>query len=297
MKSSQLMLAAAAGAAAHSHVTNILVNGDSYAGFNTKAESNPAVLAAWSTTVGPEDGWVGKQHYNTPDIVCHLGAENAQGYAPLTAGDKVHFQWMGWPESHKGSAVAYLAACGGTGTSDEAARACAEVDKTELEFFQISQAGLLNATGVPNDHATALGEWATDVLIANNNSWVVEIPPRVAPGFYVLRHELIALHYATVPDMGPQHYPQCLTVRIDAPPSEGLEGRGNSGEEAEVPEGTKATDLYKAGDAGLTYDIFREELPPYEVPGAELMEGVPPMVDQTEGKKEQDMPAVPVYSL
>ncbi|KAI9147555.1 Endoglucanase-4 [Paramyrothecium foliicola] len=283
MKPSQAALVVAStlsGVQAHSHVTNIVINGDSYDGFNTKTPTNPAVLAGWSTTVGPEDGWIGTKNYGTPDMACHLGAANAQGYAPVEAGDTIHFQWMGWPESHKGSAVTYLARCGG---EDDSAAACAEVDKADLEFFKIGAGGLLDPKAVPSEHATAKGLWASDVIIANNNTWAVEIPPAVAPGFYVLRHELIALHYATDPAMGPQHYPQCLTVRI-------VGGAGT-----EVPRGVRAAELYRKDDPGLVYDVFRDELPAYPVPGPAVMEGVPDMVKQTGATVLKKVPAVPAY--
>jgi cellulase len=284
MKPSQLALVAASalsGTHAHSHITNMIVNGESYQGFSTKvpAGTNPAVLAAWSTTVGPSDGWIGHKAYRTPDIVCHVNASNAQGFAPLDAGDRVHFQWQGWPESHKGPALTALAWCGGDGT----AAACAEADKTELEFFQIGAAGLMDPDGVPNENPTASGLWASDMLIANNNSWAIEIPADVAPGFYVLRHELIALHYANDEAMGgTQHYPQCMTVEI-------------RGEGTERPAGTRAMDMYSAEDPGLTYDIFREELTKYPVPGPKMMEGVPALVRQTVGEVLDNVPAVPAY--
>lgn len=283
MKSAQIVALAAStlsSVSAHSHVTNFVINGDSYAGFNTKIPEgdNPEVLAAWGTSVGPSDGWIGVKEYNKPDIVCHINATNAQGYAPVDAGDKIHFQWMGWPESHKGPSVTYLARCGEG--SDGAAK-CAEVDKTELEFFQIGAAGLMDPNGVPNENPTAKGLWASDMLIANNNSWVAEIPSKVKPGFYVLRHELIALHYANNITMGgPQHYPQCVTLQI-------------RGQGTELPQGVKAMGMYKQDDAGLTYNIFQEKLPTYPIPGPKLMDGVPGLVEQTPSEAVGDVPALP----
>ena len=31
--------------------------------------------------------------------------------------------------------------------------------------------------------------WGTDMLTANNRTWTVTIPPDLAPGNYILRHE------------------------------------------------------------------------------------------------------------
>ena len=87
--------------------------------------------------------------------------------------------------------IDYLANCGGD---------CTTVDKTTLEWFKIDAQGLYDDTTVP-------GTWASDTLIANNNSWTVTIPSDIASGNYVLRHEIIALHSAGEAD-GAQNYPQ-----------------------------------------------------------------------------------------
>lgn len=114
--------------------------------------------------------------YTTSDIICHLNATNAKGHAVVAAGDRVFIQWTAdWPESHHGPIVDYLASCGTSG--------CETVDKTTLEFFKIDAVGLIDDTTVP-------GTWADDQLIAQNSGWMVEIPPNIAPGSYVLRHEL-----------------------------------------------------------------------------------------------------------
>jgi endoglucanase len=93
----------------------------------------------------------------------------------VAAGDKVFLQWTDWPETHHGPVIDYLANCGPAG--------CETVDKTSLEFFKIDGVGLVDDTTVP-------GTWGDDQLIAQGSSWMVEIPPTIAPGYYVLRHEL-----------------------------------------------------------------------------------------------------------
>jgi cellulase len=61
------------------------------------------------------------------------------------------------------------------------------VDVTKLSFFKISEKGLLP------DNKT----WAVDEMMANGNISSTVIPHDIKAGNYVLRHELIALHYAT----------------------------------------------------------------------------------------------------
>ncbi|KAH8645367.1 glycosyl hydrolase family 61-domain-containing protein [Xylariales sp. PMI_506] len=71
-------------------------------------------------------------------------------------------------------------------------------------FFKIDGIGLINGSNP--------GFWASDVLIANNNTWVVQIPEELASGNYVLRHEIIALHSAESLD-GAQNYHSALILQ------------------------------------------------------------------------------------
>lgn len=117
-----------------------------------------------------------------------------------------------------------------------------------MEFFKIDGVGLLDDTTVP-------GNWASDTLIANNNSWTVTIPSDIAPGNYVLRHEIIALHSAGNAD-GAQNYPQCVNLEIT--------GSGTA-----TPSGTLGTALYTSTDPGILINIY-QTLTEYIVPGPAL---------------------------
>jgi cellulase len=261
---------------AHSRVLNFVIEGGSYAGYNPRdPSSNAAVLAAWSTEV-LDDGWVGVGNYTNPNIICHLNAKNAKGYATVKQGGRIGFQWNGWPESHHGPVLTYLARCGDDPAS------CVEVDKRDLEFYKIGTAGLLDPSKPATDMSEAMGTWATDLLIAKNNTFTIEVPEATAPGYYVLRHELIALHYATVPGMGPQHYPQCFNVEVVA--GDANKRRSHHWDrrqaEDEVPPGTDYAKLYSAEDPGLVYDIFQSKLPSYTAPGPTLVSGAVGMVTQ-----------------
>ncbi|KAF3352349.1 Phosphatidylglycerol/phosphatidylinositol transfer protein [Verticillium dahliae VDG1] len=227
-------------AAAHSRVANVIINGTSYEGFNAKQPTNPPVLVAWNTTVS-DDGWVNYESYAHPDIICHRDA------------------WAGYPESHKGPVLTYLAPCHGF---------CEDVDKTALEFFLIGARGLVDPDGVAGPYPSAPGLWASDEFIQNNSSWVVRIPETVRPGHYVLRQELVALHYARIDGLGTQHYPQCVNLEI-------------IGEGDEVPEGTPAVELYGKTDPGLVYDVSKEPLSAYLIPGPTLWSGAGDEVQQT----------------
>ncbi|KAL2135040.1 hypothetical protein VTI74DRAFT_9960 [Chaetomium olivicolor] len=245
---SKTILSAVAGAAsvaAHGHVKNIVINGLSYQGYDINSfpyMQNPPAVVAW-TASNTDNGFVAPDAFGSPDIICHKSATNAKGHAVVAAGDKIFIQWDTWPESHHGPVIDYLANCGSAG--------CETVDKTTLEFFKIDEVGLVDGTNAP-------GLWGSDQLIANNNSWMVQIPPNIAPGNYVLRHEIIALHSAGQAN-GAQNYPQCFNLQI-------------TGSGTDTPAGVKGTELYKATDAGILANIYTSPVK-YEIPGPALIAG------------------------
>ena len=235
----------AASVAAHGHVNNIVINGVSYAGYDvTKLPymSDPPVVVGWSTEA-KDPGCIAPDAFSSSDIICHKGAQNAKGHAQVNAGDSIYIQWDTWPESHKGPVLDYLASCGDAG--------CESVDKTALKFFKIDEVGLVDGSSAP-------GTYGDDQLIKNGNGWLVQIPSTVKPGFYVLRHEIIALHSAGQAN-GAQNYPQCFNIEI-------------TGSGTEQPEGTLGTELYKADDAGILFNIYTT-LSDYPIPGPTVIAG------------------------
>jgi len=151
-------------------------------------------------------------------------------------------EWNTWPESHHGPVIDYMAKCNGD---------CATVDKTTLEFFKIAEKGIVDNTAAP-------GTWASDQLIANNNSWSITIPSTIAPGNYVLRHEIIALHSAGNAD-GAQNYPQCINLEV-------------TGSGTDVPVGTLGEALYTETDPGILVNIYTTGLT-YTIPGPAIYSG------------------------
>ncbi|RHZ60713.1 uncharacterized protein CDV56_108151 [Aspergillus thermomutatus] len=230
--------------AAHGHVTNVVVNGVYYAGFDIGSYpymSDPPKVAAW-TTPNTGNGFIAPSEYNSADIICHENATNAQAYIEIAAGDRIQLQWTSWPDSHHGPVIDMLASCG---------ESCETVDKTSLKFFKIDGVGLVDDSEVP-------GTWGDDQLIANNNSWMVEIPKSIAPGNYVLRHELIALHSAGDKD-GAQNYPQCFNLKV-------------TGSGTDSPAGTLGTELYTETDPGILVNIYTS-ISSYTVPGPTMYSG------------------------
>ncbi|KAK5637408.1 hypothetical protein RRF57_013120 [Xylaria bambusicola] len=235
-------------AAAHSYVSNVNIDRLMYDGFHpTKPDSYPLAIG-WSTTAF-DQGYVNQTGFTTEEIICHRGSQNAHAHALVAAGDRIHVQWNGWPQSHKGPVMDYLAHCGHNQT-------CEGVDKNDLNFFKISELGLLDGGNIM---AGLGGLWATDLLIANNNSWIVEIPSQIQPGFYVLRTEIIALHNASNA-IGSQNYPQCFNIQI-------------AGSGTVLPSGTPGKQLYDPDEPSVHLDIS-EGLSSYKIPGPMVMSGV-----------------------
>jgi lytic cellulose monooxygenase (C1-hydroxylating) len=83
----------------------------------------------------------------------------------------------------------------------------------------------------------------------------VKIPTDIAPGNYVLRHEIIVLHAAGQIN-GAQDYSFCYNLAID---SEGTA----------TPDGIAATEFYEASDPGIKFDLF-SHLKTYIISGVSL---------------------------
>jgi len=81
-----------------------------------------------------------------------------------------------------------------SGTGD-----CTKLASSSLRWSKISQAALVSP-----------GVWITDTLIKNKFVSSTVLPAKLAPGNYVIRHEIIALHGASS-DNGAQLYPQVST--------------------------------------------------------------------------------------
>jgi hypothetical protein len=69
----------------------------------------------------------------------------------------------------------------------------------------------------------------------------VTIPPSLAPGEYLLRHEILGLHVAGQP-MGAQFYPSCTQIRV------------TEGGSTQLPAGIALPGAYLPDDEGVSFD-------------------------------------------
>lgn len=269
MVSSVFFVAVAAGfvstACGHSHIPYVIANGLQYQGYNNRNPVNPPNSVGWWAD-NPGDDYITPVNYTSPNIICHRSAIPAPAHLPVSPGDRIHLQWNGWPQSHVGPILTYLARC-----PDSSPTGCSNVDKTTLKFFPIdtSDPVLLRPTDFPNG-VGPFENWITDTLIHSNNSWRIDIPKRLPPGAYVLRHELIALHYASLPEYGAQNYPQCFNLWVS--------GGGSTDGPAVKTDGILGTELYKPQQPGIVVDIYAEDgIDTYVNPAPPLVEGAAPV--------------------
>lgn len=230
---------------AHGFVQGIRNNGKWYPGYQPWWVGSPwphDKSAGWPSA-NQDWGYVSPGNYSNMNIACGTAATPGETFITVASGSKVDLLWTGWPESHHGPVLTYMAKCPGD---------CTKMDKNNLNFFKIDAAGMTSSGEVP-------GAWASDALVANNNTWTVTIPKTLAPGGYVLRHEIIALHSADKVN-GAQSYPQCINLKVT--------GTGTA-----APVGVKATSLYKYKGAGIYVSIWYPALISYRIPGPAIWQG------------------------
>ncbi|KAK2807769.1 hypothetical protein FQN50_005311 [Emmonsiellopsis sp. PD_5] len=214
-----LFAAALAGdAAAHTIMTNLVVDGEVY----------PVSFAVRTPTY---DG----VHVTSDDVVCNGGPNPttpSSDIIPIEAGSTIQATWRhtltSGPEdvidaSHKGPVMAYLKkvtdATTDSGVGDG--------------WFKIQETGLSGDV------------WGVDTLIEDQGLQTITIPACVEPGQYLLRTELIALHAAGSPQ-GAQLYMECAQIEVT----------GGSG--GASPATVSFPGAYSAEDPGILINIYQE---------------------------------------
>jgi hypothetical protein len=99
--------------------------------------------------------------------------------------------------------------------------------------------------------------WINEEIINNDRKMTFQLPSDLKPGMYVLRSELIALHYAST--QGPQVYPHCFNIFIN--------GTGTA-----TPKGVRFPGGYSAREPALTTNLYDRAGKPlnwekYVIPG------------------------------
>ncbi|CUA69773.1 Endoglucanase-7 [Rhizoctonia solani] len=215
-----LLLAAATTVLGHGYVSEVTTSGGTYTG--SLPYQDPYMNPAPARVIRKIPGNGPVEDLSLIDIQCN-------GYS---AGGQV------------GSAPAALVANAAAGT-----KVTLRVQLNSAVWFKVAEQGLEN------------GKWgATDILKANNWKYSFTIPASLAPGQYIIRHELIALHGAfNYP--GVQVYPSCLQIN--------LTGSGTStGPSSKV----SFPGAYTPSTPGIVYNAYGG-LTTYPIPGPAVWRG------------------------
>jgi hypothetical protein len=176
---------------AHGFLRTLTINNQAYTGNIPAGTDSPSVIRQVSTTF-PNKG------ASNPALTCGANSTAGTLVANANPGDSLSFNWKGadlsnWPHN-TGPMLTYLANCGST--------TCDQFDITNAKWFKIQQIGKK-----PNG-----SDWA-QVDIMNGGVATATLPSTLAPGNYLLRHEIIALHLAVTLG-GAEFYPACAQIKV-----------------------------------------------------------------------------------
>jgi cellulase len=121
-----------------------------------------------------------------------------------------------------------------------------------LKWFKVSEDGLDGS-----------GQWGVDRLISNGGWMDFTMPSCVAPGNYLLRAEIIALHSASSQG-GAQFYMGCAQINVSSSGS-------RSGDTVSFP------GAYSANHPGILVSIYNQQGQPlgngqpYQIPGPSVL--------------------------
>jgi len=185
-----LLATAASYVSAHGIVSSLTIDGKYYQGDLPNAPDNPSIIRQVAD-VGPVKGAM------NANITCGLAATFAALNGPVNPGSVLQLNWTGgnlspWPHN-TGPLMTYMTNCGST--------TCDKYDPTNAQWFKINQQGQMSN-----------GSWA-QLFLSLGQTAQVTIPPTLAPGNYIIRYEIIALHLA-VNLGGAEFYPSCIQVIV-----------------------------------------------------------------------------------
>ncbi|KAH8713123.1 putative endo-beta-1,4-glucanase D [Beauveria bassiana] len=164
---------------------------------------------------------------------------------PAASGAKLTFEFRLWPNAqhpgaldvgHKGPCAVYLKRV------DDMFSEPAAGDG----WFKIWDDGYDNKTQ----------EWCSDRLISHDGLLSVRLPTGLAPGYYLVRPEILALHFAYKGD--PQFYLGCAQIFVQGGPAG-----------ASVPKEKMVSipGYVNADTPGLGFNIHKDVIPAYPMPG------------------------------
>ncbi|TFK68673.1 hypothetical protein BDN72DRAFT_768969 [Pluteus cervinus] len=172
--------------AGHGFVHEVDVGGQTYPGWNPSVDNYSGAVPGVVRKVASDGPVV---DFTGANISCNVGGSDpGTKVAEVSSGSPITFDWSYWPSDHQGPVTTYMASCGGD---------CTTFNADNARWFKIDAMGYQD------------GQWAANKLITNNASWTSTIPAGLAPGQYLARHEIIALHSNPA-----QYYPSCSQLKV-----------------------------------------------------------------------------------
>ncbi|KAF3101112.1 hypothetical protein TWF569_005276 [Orbilia oligospora] len=242
MKATGLAIAAAsvAGASAHAIFQKLAVNGVDQGTSCIRLPQGPS--ANFPVTL-----------VSSNDIRCNVGGSNGvSGVCSVPAGGTItvemHPTYSAADQScsveaiggaHHGPVQVYMQKVGDATTADGSG-----------PWFKIYAEGLISGYNA--------GYWATDRMNDNCGKVNVAIPAGLAPGNYLVRAEVIALH-AAFQTNGAQFYITCYQINVT--------GGGSA-----TPSGVLLPGAYSPTDPGIYWDLYRS-FSSYPLPGPTVYSG------------------------
>lgn len=201
--------------ASHGFVESVVVDGQSYPGFDPNSDPYaspvPARVIRKIPSDGPgtcfptEDCMQSLNHHivvtamTSTDLTCNKGGQAGSSMsANVKAGGTVVWEWNQWLSGtsisvslarsllinmvdHLGPVSTYMASCKGK---------CADVnlDSTTLSWFKIDEKAF-DPSG-SGSLGTGNGRWGSEDLIANGDKWTSTVPAELTAGEYLMRHEV-----------------------------------------------------------------------------------------------------------
>ncbi|KAI1852506.1 hypothetical protein JX265_011141 [Neoarthrinium moseri] len=239
-----LGLGSAALVAGHGYVDNATIGGNFYQFY--QPYTDPYTSPTPSRISRPIQGNGPVTDVTYDDLQCGgytdggiVGSSPAALHAPAAAGSKVTLHWTLWPDSHVGPVVTYMAKCPSSGCTGY-------MPGKDKVWFKIAESGRTGTSDTWGD---------TSLMKSGNAGYTYTIPSCISAGYYLVRHEIIALH-ASYSYPGAQFYPGCHQLQVT--------GGGSTN-----PSGLVAfPGAYAGSDPGITYDAYKAQT--YTVPGPKV---------------------------
>ncbi|CZS93622.1 related to cel1 protein precursor [Rhynchosporium agropyri] len=221
---------------AHGAVTSYQIGNTVFPGYQgySPSSSPKSIQRQWT------DGYNPITSVTSEKMLCNGGTSAALA-ADIVAGETITAKWSQWTHS-QGPVMVWMYKCAGEHSS---------CDGKSKGWFKIDQLGM---TAAPLS-GTA---WGNDIVL-KKLAWTSTIPKSLAPGNYLIRHELLALHQAN----SPQFYPECAQLKV-------------SGSGTATPAASFLTSIpgyATASDPGVMVDTYMSKATTYTPPGPAVWTG------------------------